>query len=182
VILIIGCMRSGTLFTTKLIRKLTRLRMGHDALETDGGVSGFFAGAIGHNPARGAKEGILQYTDLILHQVRHPLKVVRSMEAINEPTWEWICNQLPDMCSMEQPLVERASRYWVRWNQHCEEIAALTYRVESLVPIARAAGIKTSWNSRAYEYETPVLTWDDIPRDIVSQMRELAEHYGYEEE
>lgn len=152
--LITGCGRSGTLFTTQLLRAL-----GYDARHERSGGQGtvcwyccqlltkninqiadvtrcgchypgitidHFGEAICSTP------GTTMSTiyDLVLHQTRSPLEVIASVQTLTEGSINFIRNKI--IKSDSQDLILLATRYWIDWNKAAERMSGYSYRVEDM--------------------------------------------------
>ena len=86
-VLITGCGRSGTSYMSSLMRK-TGLDMPHEVMGRDG--------MVGWQQARDTSG-----FDIVLHQVRHPLRAISSAQTIRIGSWRIIRRQ--GICSREDP-------------------------------------------------------------------------------
>jgi hypothetical protein len=123
----------------------------------------------------------------ILHQVRHPLNVISSLQAIHNRSWMFIQDHI-DLNGLSE--LERRMKFWLSWNDICESVADLTYRVEDIervsLRISRIIGIPytksdvdTTTNSRKHD----ILTWRDLRaanHDLCHEVIGRATKYGYE--
>ena len=129
------------------------------------------------------------YTGVVFHQVRHPLKVIASY--VHRGTFESPSVEarfIIDHSGVSGSPVEMAARFWVVWNRLCEKRADVRWRLETFdaatlekagdmlgVPVinpTEALGVPPANTSPA-----PPLVWDDIPNR--SEVSELAAEYGY---
>jgi hypothetical protein len=148
-LLITGCGRSGTLYTAEVWRSLgldiqhERPIPSHGSMGRDGAASWFMA-ADDTNPPFGPGTSGYQF-ELVLHVVRHPLKVTASVAQFilqhGAPSPEYIERHAPEtrLTSEErrtlepkQQLILQAARYWYHWNQLAEGKADQTIQVEQL--------------------------------------------------
>ena len=135
----------------------------------------------------------------VLHQVRDPLDVVRSLVGIRMFSdnahgafrWFMFAHQ-PGLTGDD---VADAMRWYVEWNRRCEAHAVLRYRVEDvdaalLVDVARAAGHALELDVAAAAVDAvgngfngrrrADLGWDDLPvGPLRDELAETAERYGY---
>jgi hypothetical protein len=125
-LLVTGCGRSGTKYTSFVLRRLG-LDVPHERLGRHG-VSAWDAAG----PARGRPYGPTEPVrfEHVFHQVRHPLDVIPSVTTFGPESWAYICATTP--CRPDEPVLVRAARYWVAWNDRVETIATWRYRVEEL--------------------------------------------------
>lgn len=148
-LLITGCGRSGTLYAAKLWLSLG-LDIRHERPIPPNGVMGadgcasWFMAADDPKPPSGPS--ILDYTfDVVIHQVRHPLKVIASMAQLilqhGRHAPGYIDRHVSDIelsleeqnhLDFKQQLILKASRYWYHWNLMAEAKANKTVRVENL--------------------------------------------------
>lgn len=148
-LLITGCGRSGTLYSAGLWRALG-LDIRHErpvppngVIGADGMASWFMAA---DDPAPPSGPSALDYRfDVVLHQVRHPLKVIASMAQFilregkrapgfierNAPETR-LAAQEAEYLGPNQQLILRAARYWYHWNLLAEAKADRTIRIEEL--------------------------------------------------
>lgn len=135
----------------------------------------------------------------VLHQVRHPLDVIRSLVGITmfsnpehrEFRWFMYAHQ-PGLTGDD---VHDAMLWWTEWNRRCERHAVLRYRVEDvdadlLAHIAAVAGHPIGVGDAAVALEQvpnnvnsrprAQLTFDDLPAGpLRDQVAEQADEYGY---
>jgi hypothetical protein len=141
--LVTGCPRSGTGYAAALFRALG-VRCGHENV---------FAPdeALGRRPvdwngydgeASWLAAPLLPLEDIVvLHQVRHPLDVIRSIVGIRflgaqhsevaVPFRNVVRRYAPEVFAPNTE-AERAALLWQIWNAKAEAWAALTYRLEDL--------------------------------------------------
>jgi hypothetical protein len=125
-LLVTGCGRSGTKYISFVLRRLG-LDVPHERLGADGISAWDFAG-----PVRGRPYGpaVSVRFEQVFHQVRHPLDVIASVATFGPESWSYIYANTP--CTRDEPLLVRAARYWLGWNERVETIASWRYRIESL--------------------------------------------------
>lgn len=117
-LLVIGCGRSGTRYTAKVLRRLD-LDIGHEKDGDDGQVSWRAV------PAWSRSE-----YPVVIHQVREPLSVISSFHTVMSSSWKFICENEPRI-EMKEPLLVRCMKYWLYWNQKCSG-ADFRFRVEDM--------------------------------------------------
>lgn len=196
-LLITGCGRSGTLYAAQLWQSLG-LDIRHErpvppngVMGADGAASWFMAA---DDPEPPSGPSIINYTfDVVIHQVRHPLKVIASTAQFilqhgkRAPTY--IERHVPETklspeeqqrLDFKQQLILKASRYWYHWNVMAEAKADKIVRVEDLklelpglcdlvgIPYQRGVleSVPKDMNARRYHVpDTPwEVTWGDIKR------------------
>lgn len=148
-LLITGCGRSGTLFAAALWQRLG-LDIRHERPVPPNGVMGadgvasWFMAADDPEPPSGPSACNFRF-DIVLHQVRHPLKVIASMAQFilrqgkrapgyierNAPATILSPDECRQLASREQLLL-KASRYWLHWNLMAETKADRLVRIEDL--------------------------------------------------
>lgn len=191
-LLITGCGRSGTHYTARLLQEMG-LDVPHEHVGKDGAaswkhiVSGTFV-YIGKN-----REAEIDSTgfDRILHQVRHPLKVISSMQTFSDSTWSYMAKFIE--LDLKAKPVKRAMQAWVRWNRLIEGKAQWRFQIEQLKEqfdeFCRQAGLPVqalphvpheAKDSRTARFK-PV-EWNDlvkIDEALAHEVRSLALEYGY---
>jgi len=139
------------------------------------------------------REAVIDSTgfDRILHQVRHPLKVISSMQTFSNSTWSYMANYI-DLDLKAKP-VKRAMQAWIRWNKLIEGKAQWRFQIEQLKDqfdeFCRQAGLPErampqvpheAKDSRTARFR-PV-EWNDLVKidsELAQQVRSLALEYGY---
>ena len=186
-ILVTGCCRSGTKYMSRVLRQ-AGLDIGHEWAGRDGAVAAEWA--IKTDRYSTWYAGERPDFDVIVHQVREPLATIGSVLTISEESWRFIARHT--LVTLEMPILERAARYWVQWNQLVEKKAQFTYRIENLEAVwpkfqellsvgsyeAAISGIPTNTNTRSHKD----ITWADlrdIDKDLEARVRSWAIRYGY---
>lgn len=187
-ILIIGCGRSGTKYITKVLQQCG-LDVRHEKWGKDG-IASFYLAGEGELPRWHFKGLSPKWEfDVILHQVRDPLKVISSSFAFRQPrTFSFINENIPTE-GITDPVVW-GMVYWYYWNLLAERKASFTYQVEKLEEnwdwIKKQLGINCPWkmvkgiskktNTRSH----PVLSWKELEgKPLYSEIKEMAKRYGY---
>ena len=194
-LLITGCGRSGTLYAAELWKCLG-LDIRHERpIPPNGvigadGVASWFMAADDPKPPSGPS--VLNYQfDVVIHQVRHPLKVIASMAQFvlrhGKRAPEYIERHVPETklyseeqkyLNLQQQLILSASRYWYHWNLLAEAKANKTVKIENLevelpslcnligIPYQPGVikGISKDINARRYHVpdEPWVVQWEEI--------------------
>lgn len=190
-ILIIGCGRSGTRYASKVLGNCG-LKIGHEKRGEDGMASWR---AVGHSDELAAHK-------IIYHQVREPLGVISSFQTVMRRTWRAICDIEPRIYN-DESLLLKSMKYWLYWNQRCEEKAVKTYRVENMMKELqgilnsidvgmtdemrrKASKIATNDHTRVQGHKVSdtyqKVTWNDLECEdviICTQIRDQALRYGY---
>lgn len=194
-----ACPRSGTGYMATLLQTMG-VRCGHE------NVFGPNEALNGGHPTWDRYQGdsswmaivsVLTGDEIILHQTRHPLAVVRSLvgigllrdEAASTYT-DVVRSRVPEVFALSGE-AQRAAALWKVWNEMIEERATLRYRVEDAaeaIPLVcdslgikmrrrrideALKGVSRTTNSRARDES---IRWEGIA-EIVG---ELAARYGYD--
>jgi hypothetical protein len=91
-LLVTGCGRSGTKFIAALLQNLG-MDVRHEQMGADGIATWCMAVESDDSPWGGGRRGV--HFKTILHQVRHPLKVIPSLLTFTSPSWEFIEQYVP---------------------------------------------------------------------------------------
>lgn len=187
-VLILGHPRSGTLYTTVVLRTLG-LDVEHERQGSDGSVTTQFWYGTWK----------LDDYDVILHQVRDPLKVIASSTKmrIGNPRVITHLARLSGTTLTAAQRKNKVRRYmatWLGFVNWADRLCAWRYRVEDMAEVfPRLCGefgrspapplppIPESINTFHMHYRK--LTYDDLARldgDMAEQIRAKARVYGYE--
>jgi hypothetical protein len=196
-----GCPRSGTTYATALFNALG-VRCGHEDVYGPDQALGDLPVEWNGYDADSSWHAVpfLPLDDVVvLHQVRHPLEVVRSIAGIRFLARADLPNKATRSVRQDAPEIfdaeteaERAAIMWRIWNQTAEEHAAFTYRLEDIdaALVTQICGLleldvsddqveralrDTPGNLNARARDESV-TWESVA-PILS---ELPAHYGYE--
>lgn len=193
-LLVTGTGRSGTHYTSELLKQMG-YDVPHEAVGKDGAaswkhiVSGEFV-YIGKN--REAEIDSTGFTR-ILHQVRHPLKVIASMQTFSDSTWAYMAKFIEldaGLCP-----IRRSMQAWVRWNEFIEPKADWRFQIEELKDVfpefCKHAGIPTvempkvperAKDSRTKRYN-PLTLADLAKKDarLALEVEALANRYNYKD-
>lgn len=193
---IVGTGRSGTGFMSAALRA-AGIDCGHE--EWWGPTGTTRRAGMDGDCSWLAVPDLLGFGGPVLHQVRHPLDVIRSLVGIRMFTdpahraFRWFMYaELPGLRGDD---VQDAMLWYVEWNARCERHADLRYRVEDvdadlLVDIARVAGhpIDHATAVEALRQVPPRfngrpradLGWDDLPSGMLrDRLVAAATRYGY---
>ena len=186
--LITGCGRSGSTYITRVLQHCG-LDVGHHRLGKDGAVCSFYCFKTDKYPVK-THPVPRPHFDVILHQIREPLKTIASIQTGR--SWKWTCRLLP--VGEDAPLLTRCCYNWLVFNEEAECQAALTYRIEALEEAwpeiqqllgftynytKAVTGISKKTNARKHG----AVTWEDVRTFaplIYCDIREAARRYGYE--
>lgn len=177
-IFVAACARSGTVYTTEVLRKLG-YKIGHEKSETDGSV-GYHLVVI--KPKN------------CFHQVRHPLKQISSMH--DHQSWGFM-NQVIETHGRG---LLGCMQYWLKWNELIEEFAVWRYQLERFKEIwpefldrighkfEPLPKVPRDTNSREMSLacqckEFSDFKWADLfgcNRELAYKIRGKSIYYGYE--
>ena len=122
-----GSGRSGTKYIAFVCRRLG-LDVRHEELGRDGIASWTMAVRTEQSPF-GPPSSSCTF-DHVFHQVRQPLAAIQSATTFDPASWEFIAAFTG--CARDEPVLLRAARYWLTWNEQAEQIADWRNRVEDL--------------------------------------------------
>ena len=197
-----GTGRSGTRYIQSVLRKCG-MRVSHEQIFCPGGVREW---GNRHGESSGLAPPFLKdhYPGiLILHQVRHPLAVIRSMLSRRTSTrakqYEkqfLVPTGFPDL-DFKNDRMRRATLMWLHRNELVDAAKpAMRWRVEDLdLPTLRGildligwdagddvleeALAKTSTSLNRSNRKHPMPEWSDLPADLRPRTVNLAREYGY---
>lgn len=131
--------------------------------------------------------------DKIIHQVRHPLKVIASSTTL----WTMSMNYMGQFIDLPDPIVNKDNTIkncmitWLQWNEMIEKKATWRYQIEQLydiqkewcrqleIPFQEIPNPERRTNAR----EHIKLTWDDLYKSdemLAAAVQIRADRYGYE--
>ena len=191
-LLIIGSPRSGTQFTTYLLKYLG-FRMGHEESDVDGCVSSLHL-------------TVPKEFTTVLHQIREPLQTISSLHKIDwadKETMAWIAengyssivnnnlrkspnyvarhetwNQMLDT-TKDGHGTRKCMKAYLQWNTYCLQASSWSYKIEDLtnstifkewienIELPSTRDSKDLWE-RASEFSTKYKEMDKISKDAYS--------------
>lgn len=193
---VVGTGRSGSGFISRVFRA-AGVECGHEEWFVPSGPGG--RSGLDGDSSWLAVPHLDDFAGPVLHQVRHPLDVIRSLAGIRmfsdvaHGPYRWFMYaHLPGLVGDD--LLD-AMRWYVEWNRRCEVHATVRYRVEAVdaarlgqlcaavgAPVAPAVAeealgaVSNRFNARP----RAALTWDDLPAGpLRDRVQEMAEAYGY---
>ena len=208
-----GCGRSGCAYTASVLTALgAPCGRGSVFQPAVGGVSARFAWPAGWAGdatwAAAPALGQLPEGATVLHQVRNPIEVIRSLLRIDffqQPSVEldYARTALPEL-ELGGPTV-RAMRFWVEWNRMLEtsadydDLRYRRHRLEDLdargvaglceflglardeATIARVLdALPRNENTRGDRRRDAAVTWESLPKGaLLDELSEMAETFGY---
>lgn len=191
-LLITGTGRSGTHYMSHLMSAMG-YDLPHERLGKDGAaswkhiVNGTFVNRKGdrRTEIRGDVFG------RIIHVVRHPMRVISSMQTFGPATWRFMAEHVA--VDLDAPLPIRGMQAWVEWNLLVERRAHWRFQIEMLSQqfdeFCRQAGLpvcsmpvvpNSAADSRVKRYRP--LGWDRLRAfDSIhaERVRDMAITYGY---
>ena len=187
-LVVVGCPRSGTYFTSRLFTE-HGLDVAHERWGRDGMSCWMLAGDTEFWRRADACPPELRSAFAVVHQVRHPLKVIGSLFTIAKVSYALLEKAMPFVTTCP---VRRAMLAWLHWNRLAQSRASYTYRVENmemefdeLCRRARfRAALKTDFvtskqaNSRVHRE----VTWeelDTVDAALAAEIKAQAVGYGY---
>ena len=91
--------------------------------------------------------------DFIIHQVRHPLKVISSMHTTPQKTWDYIMDVVPEINENDH-LTIKCAKYWYYWNKKAEKLEGHLMRIEDIENNFSLITKKMGINKSFQEYNT----------------------------
>jgi len=170
---IAACSRSATMYMVHLLWKLG-LNVAHEQQGADGSV-GYHLAVI--------------KPDNCLHQVRHPLKQISSNVAHRSWGFADQVMDLPDFGLLS------CMRYWLTWNEMCEEFCVWRYQIENLPNIwdeflerigktpCPLPDVPINTNTQDKYGKFKQYTWADLfneDRQLAEAIQDKAVQYGYD--
>ena len=170
-IYIAGAVRSATKYIQKVLIELG-YDIGHEKAGKDG--------SVGYHLA------VIQ-PENCLHQVRHPLKQISSIQALLN--WGFI----DSIIDIQAKTLYGMMKVWYEWNKICESFCVWRYRIEELPdvwdefldrighPYTPLPEVSTRTNSLRHTD----LTWDDLYKcneELAQKIYEKHIEYGYSPE
>lgn len=191
--LVTGTPRSGTHYTSAVLKEIG-LKVRHEELDEDGTVSwkhigsGFFNVAERKRTTEISDPGFTH----VIHQVRHPLKSISSMQTLRACSWDFMARHVKIDLKASLPI--KSMQAWVGWNGLIEERAQWRFRIEDIPDVfgelLERLGQKPcplpnldrqTRESRSDRY--PSLTWENLlhtDSDLATGVASLAVRYGYD--
>jgi hypothetical protein len=127
----------------------------------------------------------------ILHLVRHPIKVISSMQTFSASTWAYMAQHAP--VDLRAPVAKRGMQAWVSWNRLVEARAHWRFQIEKLpdqfdefchqarIPVRPMRQLPSSaTDTRIKRYSS--FDWNHLKAmepSLAEQVREMANTYGY---
>jgi hypothetical protein len=197
--IVVGTGRCGTAYIAHVLNHVG-IFCGHEWVYTTS-PGELPVGIIGDSSAQAAPFAA-SFPGLVLHQTRHPLKVIGSFLRFGLFDDYRRCGEGGEFIARHfqftgQPLAD-AMRYYVEWNLLCERVGGYQrYRLEDMdsrllcqlgewigVPLGKEraeealARVPSNCNTRG---EAPSLSWGDLPAgSSKDRLIEMADRYGYE--
>jgi hypothetical protein len=189
-LLITGCARSGTQYASHLLQECG-LKIGHEKVQKDGVSSWVMCMDAKSVPWAMDARRKFRFAH-VFHQVRHPLKVIASVQTEGEPSWRYIRSHIAEIKS-DDPPIARGAKYWYYWNLKAQQQSEWTYRVEEIDAVwdqfcqrlgqnlDRSKVDLVSRNVNARQHAE--ISWEqleaEIDPELYQNIRLLAQSYGY---
>lgn len=189
---IIGCGRSGTKYVSELFMNQNKVVL-HECLGLNG-ISSWCLVPKTYERHFGPSYFELEELGIpLVHQVRHPLKVISSVKTFGNKSWEFISKFIP--VKKSDSIILKGMKYWYYWNKMAEKRSIYTYRVENIdihlekifeigrfkIPVNFTELLDTT--SRNVNTRNPnTLTWNDLENEdieLTKRIKHLARKYGY---
>lgn len=182
-VLVTGCGRSGTTYTSKLFQAA-----GYDVHhEDEKGSFGTVSWFLVLPKDRNRKYGV------VLHQIRNPIDTISSFTTAKRSSWNYISKRVPEI-NKGDSILTKSAKYWLYWNQLAEQHADYSYPIEDLPlhlsKINSLVGCQLSEDHirRVDQHENTrnhhSFTWDDLKKEIdfrlYSEIVKYAEKWGYQ--
>ena len=179
--------RSGTLYTAELLSKCG-LSVAHENIATDGCVSWLHVahGTWLYNIKK-------HHFDVVLHQVRDPLKVISSAMTLGDYSFDYMYRHIKPV--IHKPRLKMVMHTWIQWNEIIEKKTNFVFQVEKAVELLPLIfekiniplnvdtlhfDVPVNINTRKGDYEE--FSWEDIYNtdfDMAKTITHMAKKYGY---
>ena len=127
-ILITGCGRSGTNYTSVLLRRCG-LDVAHERRVGADGVCSWLLAPVASSAPWGPVSADWSF-EHTFHLVRHPLAALPSITTFGRRAWEFIADHVP-LDASDPPLLQAAA-YWYHWNVLVEDRTDRLLRIEDM--------------------------------------------------
>jgi len=194
-LLILGMARSGTLYTTKVLRALGKDVI-HETHPGSDGLVSWHPVFDGHPPPRPDLITEVKHKDfdVLLHQVRHPLKTIGSSMALAQQSRSHAERVLGIRWGKND--IRGATECWIKWNREAERVAQFTYKVEDMAEVlpkilsavgwdtvealGRVGGALNTVSTKTHHWSrSKVVSIEHIPEEFREDLQQMALHYGY---
>jgi hypothetical protein len=123
-LLVIGCGRSGTKSISNILNQCGLSGFLHESDAGSDGQSNWYETARSIDDLKNEYEHIF-------HQIRNPVDVISSVQTLLPRSWNYICENVEDI-SMNDPILVRGMKYWLRWNMMASRKSEYFYRIEDI--------------------------------------------------
>ena len=190
-IIITGCGRSGTTFSSKVLRQMG-LEIGHERLKKNGISSWYMVSQKKKVELGPSLYDLEKFEKIIIHQVREPLPAISSMLSTGSPSWRFLSYEIPIDIENDSKIL-KAMKYYFYWNKQTENITNIRIKAEeftlSIEKILKEHNLnynsgtvnidkKTKVNTRKHNQ----LSWQDLTKEdeiLAEKIKKLGEEYGY---
>jgi hypothetical protein len=104
----------------------------------------------------------------VFHQVRHPLDVAASVSTFKEASWQYVYDH--STARADEPLILRAAKYWLEWNEYAEAVATWRFRIEDIAVVFDELALHLGITADARELRR-------LARDVNTRSRGRLFHY-----
>lgn len=196
-LIIVGCGRSGTTYTSKAFSELG-LDIGHEKIGKDGVISWSIIGDKSLRPPWGPTMDEINAANPtsnidVVHQVRNPLKAIPSICGFTKESWDFISSSLG--WANRDSLLKSAMNYWYEWNLRACRVSSYTYQVEMLPEVMgnllHLGGLKSSIcacavrkiptdiNTRTNSMDASILAMKKEDKSLFKDILGLGRVFGY---
>lgn len=168
-LIIIGCGRSGTTYTSKKLKSLG-IFIGHEKLHKHGISSWYLVSDQSKVPIGPTFKQIQKLGFPFIHQVRSPLEAISSMQSSSWISFKFLSNEIPINDKKDSKIL-KAMKFWYYWNLKAESRAEFTYQIEEfdqhLNKILKLGNFDKIENDSCIDTKTNTrkhtnLTWNDL--------------------
>ena len=191
-LVIIGCGRSGTKYASNIFKK-SGFDVGHEGLGLNGISSWCLVPYTDLRVWGPSWKEIKSFDNVVVHQVREPLKTISSLQTFEEISWDFIGKFINFNRRDSRTL--RAMKYWYFWNKLAEKKAVITYKVEDFNSVffklcnmvrfnvdKKSAENVMATEKKANRRKHVYLTWMDLKNEdaaLTEKIKKLAKSYRY---
>ena len=190
-LIIIGCGRSGTTYTSQLLKK-NGYDVGHEVIGANGISSWYLVSDKQFHLETPGFDFFKNYEFTVVHQVRNPLDSISSMLTAQNYSWDFIDKEL-SLNMRKESILLQSMKYWFYWNKAAQKKAVWTYKIEeldeNLSKLLSIAKFKTkkikyvdSVSKKTNSRKHRSLSWQDLEDEdlnLTHNIKELAREYGY---
>ena len=163
----------------------------HERLRKDGISSWYLVSDQKEVPLGPTYKQIKKLNLILVHQIRHPLMAISSMQAMGKPSWKFLSNEIPINIGKDSKIL-MAMKYWYYWNLKAEKKANISYSVENIDSVLPellsnanfSSSIKNEivTNRKTNTRKHSNLNWSDLEREdyeLTQKIKKMGIKYGY---